>query len=227
MARSTLRTLALAAVLALAGIGSVLGAGRGAEGLLAPPDTIEVGDGERAAGPRYAPGVAAGDRAWIEAAIASSRPEALPLIGEIDGLVEFRTHVGAPLGVTRSEISRDGASAVISLDISQLNGRRAIDREMTVLHELGHAIDFMVVEQALNDRLEAGIPRTGTCNADAQGLSGSCTEPAERFADTFAKWALNGRVSALGAGYGVANPPSLDAWGAPLALLGIELAHGR
>ena len=227
MARSTLRTLALAAVLALAGIGSVIGAGRGAAGLVGPLDTIEVGDAERAAGPRYGPAVAAGDRAWIEAAIAASRPEAMPLIAEVDGLVEFRTHVGPPLGVTRSEISGGGASAVISLDVSQLNGRRVIDREVTVLHELGHAIDFMIVEQALNDRLEAGIPRTGTCSVDGQGLSGSCTEPAERFADTFAKWALNGRVSALGAGYGVANPSSLDAWGAPLGILGIELAHGR
>ena len=227
MARSTLRTLALAAVLALAGIGSLIAARGGAAGLGAPLDTIEVSGAERAAGPRYAPGVAAGDRAWIDAAIASSRPEALPLIDEVDGLVEFRTHVGAPLGVTRSEMTGDGASAVISLDVGQLNGNRAIDREMTVLHELGHAIDFMIVDRALNDRLEAGIPRTGTCGVDGHGLSGSCTEPAERFADTFAKWALKGRVSALGAGYGVATPPSLDAWGAPLAVLGIELAHRR
>ena len=50
-------------------------------------------------------------------------------------------------------------------------------------------------------------------------MTGSCAEPAERFADTFAKWALRGGVSAVGAGYEVANPPSLEDWGAPLAAL--------
>ena len=54
-------------------------------------------------------------------------------------------------------------------------------------------------------------------------MHGDCTVPAERFADTFAKWALRGAVSATGAGYGVATPASLEDWGAPLAKLAIEI----
>ena len=54
--------------------------------------------------------------------------------------------------------------------------------------------------------------------------TGACAAPAERFADTFAKWALRGSVSAVGAGYEVANPPSLEDWGAPLAALSVKLS---
>ena len=58
-------------------------------------------------------------------------------------------------------------------------------------------------------------------------MTGACAEPAERFADTFAKWALRGGVSAVGAGYEVANPPSLEDWGAPLSALSVSLAARR
>ncbi|HEY6892052.1 MAG TPA: hypothetical protein VI300_29890, partial [Solirubrobacter sp.] len=53
--------------------------------------------------------------------------------------------------------------------------------------------------------------------------SGDCTAPAERFADTFAKWGLRGAVSAYGAGYGTLAPASLESWGAPLASLAITV----
>ena len=69
-----------------------------------------------------------------------------------------------------------------------------------------------------------GIPRSGPYGNYGGTLTGSCAEPAERFADTFAKWALRGSVSVVGAGYQVPNPPSLEDWGAPLAALSIELA---
>ncbi len=52
---------------------------------------------------------------------------------------------------------------------------------------------------------------------------GDCTAPEERFADTFAKWALRGAVSLAGAGYSVASPASLEDWGAPLARLAIDI----
>ena len=45
----------------------------------------------------------------------------------------------------------------------------------------------------------------------------------ERFADTFAKWALNGAVSEVGAGYGIATPASIEDWGAPLGRLAFSL----
>ena len=41
-------------------------------------------------------GVPEADRAWIEAAIASARPEAQRLIAEVDGLVEYQVHRGRP-----------------------------------------------------------------------------------------------------------------------------------
>jgi hypothetical protein len=188
-----------------------------------PADTARISDEQRAAGPRFDAGVAPADRAWIEAAIAAARPEAKPLVGVVDGLVEFRTVVGGdPLGLTSSTFRGDQASFRIDLNIAELDGRRVQDRNVVVLHELGHVIDHALVPQPLNDRLDAMIPRSGSCGQTSTGLTGSCTEPAERFADTFAKWALRGAVSAVGAGYGVANPPSLEDWGAPLVPLATD-----
>ena len=66
--------------------------------------------------------------------------------------------------------------------------------------------------------IDALIPRGGAC-----GAAIDCDRAEERFADTFAKWALRGAVSAAGAGYGVPNPPSLEDWGAPLAQLAFSL----
>src|SRR5215203_4864114 len=63
-----------------------------------------------------------------------------------------------------------------------------------------------------------GVPRSGPC-----GLAIDCDLPEERFADTFAKWALNGAVSEVGAGYGIAMPASIENWGAPLAAIALGL----
>jgi hypothetical protein len=188
--------------------------------------TTIVSDETRAAGLIFAPGVAPGDQAWILAAMAKARPEAQALIGEVDGTVEVTTHQGFPLGVTRMA-PREGTERMvqISLDIGLLNGRRTIDRDVVMLHEFGHVVDFLLVDEELNAKLEAGIPRTGTCVQDEQGSAGSCAEPQERFADTFAKWALRGRVSAAGAGYGIVSPPSLEDWGAPLTVLSYTLGR--
>ena len=103
---------------------------------------------------------------------------------------------------------------------------RAIDRNVVVLHELGHIVDFVLADDALVRQLDAGIPPAGTCESTSDDF-GACTAIEERFADTFAKWALRGSVSAVGAGYQVANPPSLEQWGAPLAALAIRLATPR
>ena len=54
-------------------------------------------------------------------------------------------------------------------------------------------------------------------------VPGACTDVAERFADTFAKWALRGRFSLAGSGYGIPTPPSLEDWGLPLGRLALEL----
>ena len=70
--------------------------------------------------------------------------------------------------------------------------------------------------------LDAGIPTLGTCRSPSADL-GPCTAVEERFADTFAKWALGGRVSLAGSGYGIPAPASLESWGSPLGLLAVQL----
>ena len=134
--------------------------------------------------------------------VAAARPEAQRLIAEVDGLVEYRVHRGDPLGVTRSSVGPDGADFVISFDVGSLDGYRRQDRDVTVLHEYGHVIDLALVPEATNDAFEAGIPRTGACGNYGGVSTGACAAPAERFADTFAKWALRGKVSAVGAAGG-------------------------
>jgi hypothetical protein len=57
--------------------------------------------------------------------------------------------------------------------------------------------------------------------------TGDCTAPEERFADTFAKWALRGEVSVIGSGYAVMSPTSLESWGAPLGLLAAQQSVSR
>jgi hypothetical protein len=111
-------------------------------------------------------------------------------------------------------------SFVVSFDVGHLDGPRAADRDVVVLHELGHVIDLSLVGAALRARLDAGIPRAGTCAATGDPL-GACAPRAERFADTFAKWALRGAVSDVGAGYAIPMPASLESWGAPLAQLAL------
>lgn len=222
-----LRAVAALLVAALAGLALLIGSDDRAIGGALPPDTPRITGAERDATARYADTVPQRDRDWIEAALAAARPEAQRLIAEVDGLVSYQVHRGDPLGLTRSEVSPDGARFVISFDVNSLDGDRGQDRTVTVLHEYGHVVDIALVPQELNDQLEAGIPRTGTCGNYGGALTGSCAKPAERFADTFAKWALRGSVSAVGAGYQVANPPSLEQWGAPLAALSIQLAAPR
>jgi hypothetical protein len=124
---------------------------------------------------------------------------------------------GETLGVTRG--SERGFT--VDFNVARLDADRALDRATVVLHELGHVIDFAIVPEELNARLDEQIPRGGPC-----GLAVDCELVEERFADTFAKWALNGAVAEIGAGYGIAMPASLEDWGTPLAKLGFELPSG-
>lgn len=178
-------------------------------------DTVDITREARAAGLRFGSDVAPADRAWILAAIARARPESARLIGEVDGLVRIGTAVeDDALGLTRS----GPRGFTVDLDVRRLNNDRLMDRATVVLHELGHVIDFALVPEAVNAALDEQIPRGGPC-----GLAIDCELPEERFADTFAKWALNGAVSEVGAGYGIAMPVSLEGWGAPLAELSLRL----
>jgi hypothetical protein len=177
-------------------------------------DTVDIDDGARKAGLRFTAGVTPAQREWVLAAIAAARPEAARLIAEVDGLVTVGTYLenGETLAVTSS----GPRGFAVDLNVARLDRDRAMDRSSVVLHELGHVIDFALVPKELNGRLDEQIPRGGPC-----GIAIECDRIEERFADTFAKWALRGAVAEIGAGYGIAMPASLEGWGAPLA----QLAH--
>jgi hypothetical protein len=179
-------------------------------------DTVDVTDKARADGLTFAPDVSAGDREWILRAVERARPEAARLIAEVDGLVVVRTYTasGTTVGVTRGH----ERGFTVDLNVAHLNREAAMDRATVVLHELGHVVDFALVPAALNERLDGQIPRGGPC-----GVAIDCDLIEERFADTFAKWALNGAVSEVGAGYGIPMPASIEDWGAPLAQLALRL----
>ncbi len=182
-------------------------------------DTVQITATTRVAGLAFAPSVTPADRAWIRQAIASARPEARRLIAEIDGMVTIGTELGGREVMGWTQASPAGYR--VGLNIAQLDGERTIDRDVVVLHELGHVIDSALVGAALDARLDAGIPQATSCGTG--GAFGACAPSAERIADTFAKWALRGSVSAVGAGYGIPAPASLEDWGAPLATLAAGL----
>jgi hypothetical protein len=190
----------------------------------AAPGAAGVSAEARAATLRFAPEVAKADRAWVSAAIAAARPEAQRLIAEIDGLVEIRTDLREQGAIGLAQMN--GEQAIVSVDVQALNGDRALDRNVVVLHELGHVIDFHLVSDELVARLDAGIPRSGSCPTAYGAPTGACAIAEERFADTFAKWALRGRVSLAGSGYGIPAPASLESWGAPLGVLAAQLSTG-
>jgi hypothetical protein len=179
-------------------------------------DTVDITDEARAAGITFAPSVSEADRRWILGAIARARPEAARLIAEVDGLVVVGTFEqgGTTLGLTRG----GERGFTVDLNIAYLNGERLLDRATVVLHELGHVVDFALVKKELNERLDAQVPRGGPC-----GQAVDCDLIEERFADTFAKWAMQGAVSEVGAGYGIPMPPSIEDWGEPLARLAFTL----
>jgi hypothetical protein len=107
----------------------------------------------------------------------------------------------------------------VRLNVARLNGSRQIDRDSVTLHELGHVVDHAILDDTVRNRLADQVPHPGVCD----GKLANCASPEERFADTFAKWALRGAVSLTGAGYNLPAPASLEDWGAPLSALAIEL----
>jgi hypothetical protein len=188
---------------------------------LAATGVSEIDAETRAATLTFAPEVKPRDRAWILNAVAVARPEAQRLIAEVDGLIEIRTDLRHAEAIGLAAM-RPGRS-VVSFDVRTLNGERALDRDVVVLHELGHVIDYQLVPDELVQQLDQQIPRVGDCGVETLLHTGACTAVEERFADTFAKWALRGRISLAGSGYGIPAPPSIEDWGAPLGLLAARL----
>ncbi|MEP6954105.1 MAG: hypothetical protein ABI950_08610 [Solirubrobacteraceae bacterium] len=167
---------------------------------------------------RFVPGTPEVSRQAVLRAVADASPAARRLIGLVDGLVVVRVGPTGAAGAIGLTTMRDpGYDVVVDLGpVSQRYGQRGIDR--VVLHELGHVIDHAIVPAALDRQLGAGIPAGYGCD---QGSSGACASADERFAESFAKWAVGDIGLDLTLGYKVMPPePSLSAWGAPLQRLG-------
>lgn len=161
-------------------------------------------------------GVAPGDQRAILTAVARANPEARRLIDAVAGLVTVRVAGVGPdaAGVTRADAT--GYDLTLDLDaVARMLGPRGIDR--LVLHELGHVVDEALVPDAMLIALDAGIPAGYGCD---HGRLGGCTAPVERFAESFAKWAMDDIGVNLDIGYKV-PPPSLPlaVWAAPLTRL--------
>jgi hypothetical protein len=170
----------------------------------------------RAASFSFAAGVTEADRAALASAIASARPEAQRLIAVVDGMTTVT--VGADARGAAGTATDFGDRYELRLDLGMVGrmGPRAVAR--LVLHELGHVVDYALIDDALMARLDAGIPEGWVCE---EGNVGSCAEKEERFAETFAKWATGDLGVDIYLGYKVPPPAMpLDVWGAPLTGLG-------
>jgi hypothetical protein len=174
---------------------------------------------QRRGGFTYDASVDPASRAAIEGAIAEARPEARSLIDAVDGATVVK--VGQPplpgaLGSTQGV--GDHYEVVLNLGETQRDvGGRGVTR--LVLHELGHVVDHALVPRALARKLDGEIPAGAPC---PEGTPlGSCAPREERFAETFAKWAMGNDLGAnLYIGYAVPPPSvSFEAWAAPLSAL--------
>jgi hypothetical protein len=174
-------------------------------------------DSVRRATFHFDPSVAPADRQVFLDAVASARPEARRVIGLVDGLVDVGigpTGVSQAIGLTEDEESGYRVTVDLGL-VAQRYGERGIAR--TVLHELGHVVDHALLTDDVVGAMDAEIPAGVGCE---DGMLGACAASQERFAETFAKWALGDIGVNLDIGYKV-PPPSvaLDVWGQPLARL--------
>src|SRR5262249_17302300 len=124
-------------------------------------DEPTISPAVRAATLTFDPAVTPTDRAWILGAISTARPDAQRLIGQVVGMVRAHTVLNAPgkisfgaepaIGLT----SMQGNLVMISLDVRELDGERVIDRNIVVLHEFGHVIDYVLADDALIHQLDA------------------------------------------------------------------------
>ena len=152
----------------------------------------------------------------------SARPEAQRLIAEIDGLVEIRTDLprGMAIGLAEMTPSR----AVVRFDLRSLNGDRALDRNVVVLHELGHVIDYRLVPDELVQELDAQDPAPARARRRARCRSAPArpSRSASPTRSPSGRWAAGSRSPAPATGY--RRPPSIEDWGAPLGLLAARLS---
>jgi hypothetical protein len=165
----------------------------------------------------FEPTVAPVDRQAFLAAVAAARPDARRVIGLVDGLVDVRVGpTGVPGAIGLTEDQEPGYRVTVDLGlVASRFGQRGVER--TVLHELGHVVDHALLTDDVVAAMDAEIPAGWGCE---DGRLGACANREERFAETFAKWAIGDIGVNLDIGYKV-PPPSvaLDVWGQPLARL--------
>ena len=158
---------------------------------------------------------ATGDRQAVLTAIVEARPEARRLVERVAGLVTVSV---GPLesGVAgRTTGTPKGYDVALDLGaVSRAFGKRGIAR--VTLHELGHVIDSAMVPRDLERELDAATPEGWGCD---NGKYGACADRAERFAESFAKWATGDIGVDIYLGYSVPPPVPLATWGAPLRRL--------
>lgn len=161
-------------------------------------------------------GVSAADQQAILASVGRARPEAQRLIAAVSGLTRVRVRALGPAEAGATTSSARGYDVQFDLaGVTATLGARGVDR--LVLHEFGHVVDASLVPSELKASLDEGIPRGYGCD---DGVSGSCATREERFAESFAKWAMDDIGVNLSLGYKVPPPAlPLPAWGAPLAAL--------
>jgi len=156
-------------------------------------------------------------RAVFLAAVAGARPQARRLIDLVDGLVTVS--IGVPprdraIGLTRFD-GEDYDVIVEIVGVVQHHGGRGVSA--LILHELGHVVDRALVPDDLMAQLDAYIPTGELCRPGEP--TGACATVQERFADTFAKWAMDDLGVYGTVGYRILPPVPIGRWGEPLARL--------
>lgn len=159
----------------------------------------------------FAPGTHPGDVRLVTDALERVRPEARRLIGRVTGATTVRI---AALSDAAGLAEPQGDRYLVTLDLRAVaaQGARAVRR--LVVHELAHVVDHALVPDALKARLDAATPTGWGCDA---GHRGACAPRAERFAESFAKWATGDLGEGVHLGYAVPPPP--PSWGEPLGAL--------
>jgi hypothetical protein len=211
----------LIVVAALVLLGAAVVAKRPAPGppaRAASAEPVRIAAADERATFHFDPAVGAYDRAAVTGAVARARPEARRLVDAVDGLVDLYVEPTEAGSAGTTQPVGDRYEVRLNLGLaSRAGGQRAIDR--LVLHELGHVIDFALVPTATFDALVAQVPPGYGCD---DGVTGGCTAPEERFAETFAKWATNDIGVDVNLGYKIPPPGDLEAWGAALAQLPVS-----
>lgn len=143
-------------------------------------------------------------RSAVKAAVAAQRPEARRLVDLLDGQTTIRVRRSA--GSWSFAGSGVAGRGVITFDPTHLGPRGRYLRNFVVTHELGHRVEADLLDPAARAeiaRLLPGGPCRGCQNVEH-----------ERFADTYARWALGVTKSTSPYGIPALSPAALDAFGA-------------